>query len=150
STPAVLSVPESCSLLLQTERAGREQAIATLRVVMLRLLTSLRPGRVRFTIFDPISLGESFAGFMHLVAYQEALVGSRIWTDREQIDARLTELTSHMENVIQKYLRNEFASIDAYNRQAGQLAEPYRFLVIADFPAGFSDTAIRRVRSIIS
>ena len=150
ATPVLLAVPESCSLLLQTERAGRQQAIDTLRVVMLRLLTSLRPGRVRFTIIDPVGLGESFAGFMHLVDYEEALVGGRIWTDNDQIEARLTELTSHMENVIQKYLRNEFATIDAYNRQAGQLAEPYRFLVVADFPTNFTEGAARRLSSIIS
>jgi DNA segregation ATPase FtsK/SpoIIIE, S-DNA-T family len=150
ATPVLLAVPGCCSLLLQTERAGRQQAIDALRVIMLRLLTALRPGRVRFTILDPVGLGESFAGFMHLVDYEEALVGGRIWTDSEQIEARLTELTSHMENVIQKYLRNEFATIDAYNRQAGQLAEPYRFLVVADFPTNFTEGAIRRLGSIIS
>ncbi len=150
STPAVLAVPQYCSLLIQTDRAGRNQAIDALRVIMLRLLTTLPPGRVRFTIVDPLGLGESFAGFMHLADYEEALVGGRIWTDPEQIEARLTELTSHMENVIQKYLRNEFPSIDAYNRQAGQLAEPYRFLVVADFPANFTENAVRRFSSIIS
>lgn len=150
TTRALLAVPDHCSLLLQTDRAGRQQAISTLRVIMLRLLTALRPGRVRFTIMDPVGLGESFAGFMHLVDYEETLVGARIWTDSEQIEARLTELTGHMETVIQKYLRNEFPTIDAYNRQAGQLAEPYRFLVVADFPTNFTEGAIRRLASIIS
>ena len=45
-------------------------------------------------------------------------------------------MTEHMETVIQKYLRNEYATIDRYNAQAGELAEPYRFLVLADFPGG--------------
>jgi energy-coupling factor transporter ATP-binding protein EcfA2 len=53
-----------------------------------------------------------------------------------------------METVIQKYLRNEFATIDDYNAQAGELAEPYRFLVISDFPVNFSDEAFRRLSSI--
>ncbi len=150
STPALLLVPGRCALFLQAERAGRPQAIAALRLAMVRLLTSLPPGRVRFTIIDPIGLGESFAGFMHLADYEEALVGGRIWTESEHIEARLTELTSHRENVIQKYLRNEFDSIDAYNRQAGELAEPYRFLVIADFPAGFTEAAAHRLASIVS
>jgi hypothetical protein len=53
-----------------------------------------------------------------------------------------------METVIQKYLRNEFETIDDYNAQAGELAEPYRFLVIADFPTGFQGEAFRRLGSI--
>jgi len=150
TTPAVLASQNRCSLLLQTDRAGRQRAIDTIQVAMLRLLTTQPVGRVRFTIIDPVGLGESFAGFMHLVDYQEALVGSRIWTESEHIEARLIELTSHMENVIQKYLRNEFPTIEAYNRQAGPLAEPYRFLVVADFPANFTEGAVRRLSSIIS
>ena len=49
-----------------------------------------------------------------------------------------------MENVIQKYLRNQYASIEEYNAQAGSIAEKYHFLVIASFPVNFSDTAARR------
>ena len=97
-------------------------------------LTSLPPDRARFTIIDPVGLGQNFAGFMHLADHDEALVGARIWTEAEQIEQRLADLTEHMETVIQKYLRNEFETIDEYNAQAGELAEPYRFLVIADFP----------------
>ena len=51
--------------------------------------------------------------------------------------------------MIQKYLRNEFETIDEYNAQAGELAEPYRFLVIADFPVGF-DAMIRSAGSTAS
>lgn len=147
--PALLELPDRCSLFLQSERGGRQQAIQTLRAVMVRLFTSLPPGRVRFTILDPVGLGESFAGFMHAGDYQDSLVGGRIWTETAQIQQQLEDLTQHMENVIQKYLRNEFDTIEEYNEQAGELAEPYRFLVIADFPANFNEEAARRLSSIV-
>ncbi|MCC6357575.1 MAG: DUF87 domain-containing protein [Phycisphaerales bacterium] len=147
--PVLLDPPSSGALLVQSNHEGRGEAISVLRTAMVRLLTSLPPGRVRFTILDPIGLGESFAGFMHLADYAEALIGGRIWTESDQIDAHLVELTAHMETVIQKYLRNEFETIDEYNAQAGTLAEPYRYLVIADFPAKFNDDSVRRLRSIM-
>lgn len=146
--PVSLAFPRQASLLVQTDREGREQALRTLQMVMVRLLTCLPAGRVRFTLIDPIGLGQSFAGFMHLADHDEALVGGRIWTEKEQIEQRLADLTEHMETVIQKYLRNEFETIDQYNAQAGELAEPYRFLVIADFPAAFDGEAANRLRSI--
>src|SRR5439155_4934773 len=121
SVPALLSFPRQASLLVQTDRAGREDAIRALQMVMTRLLTSLPPGRVRFTLIDPVGLGQNFAGFMHLADFDEALVGGRIHTDAEQINQRLADLTDHMEKVIQKYLRNEFETIDDYNAQAGEL-----------------------------
>ncbi|MFN8729107.1 MAG: FtsK/SpoIIIE domain-containing protein, partial [Planctomyces sp.] len=120
------------------------------RSTMLRLLTSFPPGKLRFTILDPVGLGQSFAGFMHLADYEDALVTDRIWTEPRHIEARLTDLTEHMENVIQKYLRNQFKSIEEYNEQAGEIAEPYRFLVIADFPANFSEVSAKRLASILA
>jgi hypothetical protein len=54
-----------------------------------------------------------------------------------------------METVIQKYLRNEYPSIEAYNEQAGEIAEPYRFLVMADFPVNVSDQSAKRFASIL-
>jgi S-DNA-T family DNA segregation ATPase FtsK/SpoIIIE len=148
AVPALLAFPKHSSLLIETERTGRPEAIRTMQMVMTRLLTSLPAGRLRFTMIDPVGLGQNFAGFMHLSDYDDALVGGRIWTDTDQIDHRLGDLTEHMETVIQKYLRNEFATIDDYNEQAGELAEPYRFLVIADFPANFSTEAIARLASV--
>ncbi len=146
--PALMAFPRHASLLIHADRAGRPAALAALQAVMTRLLTTLPPGRARFTLIDPVGLGQNFAGFMHLTDYDEALVGGRIWTQAEQIDQRLADLTDHMETVIQKYLRNEFETIDDYNVQAGELAEPYRFLVIADLPVGFSDESLRRLSSI--
>ncbi len=148
--PGVLSFPQQASLLIEAGKGGRDEAVRVLQMLMMRLLTSVPPGRVHFTIIDPVGLGRNFAGFMHLADYDEALVGTRIWTDTDQIEQRLTDLTEHMETVIQKYLRNEYETIDEYNKQAGELAEPYRYLVIADFPVRFEGEAYRRLNSIAS
>jgi len=134
-------------------RAGAEQraiAISSLNAMALRLLTALPPGKVRFTFVDPVGLGQSFAGLMHISDYEEAIVGERIWTDARHIEQRLSDLTEHMETVIQKYLRNEYQTIQAYNAEAGEVAEPYRFLVIADFPAAMTEVAARKLASIVS
>jgi len=148
--PAILSFPNDCSLFIQTSQHARSNAIGLIKSVMARLFMSQLAGRVHFHIFDPIGLGENFVGFMHAADYEKALVGGRIWTKREHVQKCLNELTTHMENVIQKYLRNEFDTIEEYNQQAGELAEPYRFLVVADFPVNFSDESIRHLRSIIN
>ena len=147
--PAILPLPVQGSLLVQTQREQRRAAIDLLRAVIVRIMLALPPGQARFTIIDPIGLGENFAGLMHLVDYEEALLDGRIWTEADHIESRLANLTGHMETVIQKYLRNEFETIAAYNVQAGELAEPLRFLVIADYPACFSDTALERLQRIV-
>ena len=63
-----------------------------MQAIMLRMLTSMPPGKVRFTIFDPVGLGENFSAFMHLADYDEQLVTSRIWTESRHIEQRLGRL----------------------------------------------------------
>jgi len=147
--PAFLPFPERGNLVVKSRDAGREQAIQVLKRVILRYLTALPAGKVRFTVIDPVGLGDNFAAFMHLADYDENLIGSRIWTETGHIEKRLSELTAHMENVIQKYLRNQFASIVEYNVKAGEVAEPFRVLVVANFPANFNLEAARRLVSIM-
>ena len=115
---------------------------------MFRLLTSLPPGHVRFTIIDPIGIGRNFGAFMHLADYDGALVTTQVWTDPRQIEERLADLAVHMETVTQKYLRNEYATIEEYNAVAEEVAEPYRVLVVADFPSKFDEKSAARLAAI--
>jgi hypothetical protein len=148
SIPALLPFPAG-AMVLEASDDARNRAVETIQAVMFRLLTCLPPGKVRFTIVDPVGLGQNFAAFMHLADYDEALVGGRIWTEQGHIEQRLADLTAHMENVIQKYLRDQFQTIEEYNTSAGEVAEPFRFLVVANFAANFSADAIRRLVSIV-
>jgi DNA segregation ATPase FtsK/SpoIIIE, S-DNA-T family len=146
--PLALSFPDQGSLLFETSDSGDGSVIGTLNHIILRLLTTMPPGKISITIIDPVGLGQNFAGLMHLSDYEESIINRRIWTQRDQIEERLEELNEHIEKVIQMYLRNEFATITDYNEQAGSVAEKYHFLVIADFPANFGETAAKRLQSI--
>ncbi len=148
--PVSLTFPQAMTLLLETKLNGRDEAITLLNTSVLRLLGTAPPGRLNLTIIDPVGLGQNFAGIMHLADYEETLINSRIWTDPRQIEQRLADVNEHMEKIFQMYLRNEYANLSEYNRQAGDMAEKYHFVVIADFPAGFSETAAKRLLSILT
>ncbi len=146
--PTWLSLAEQPRMVITADGAGRQAAGDVLQLMMFRFLTAVPAGRLRFTIVDPSALGQNFATFMHLADYDEQLVGKRIWTDSRQIEERLALLSDHMEKILQKYLRNEFASIHEYNAHAGEVAEPFHVLVVANFPTGLSDNAMRRLKTI--
>ena len=151
SIPLALSFPDRGSLLFETVDSDcRAGVIGSLNHIILRLLSTTPPGKISFTIIDPVGLGQNFAGLMHLADYEESLISRRIWTQRDQIEERLAELSEHIEKVIQMYLRNRYRTITEYNEQAGSVAEKYHFLVVADFPADFSETAAKRLQSIIA
>ena len=146
--PILLPFPERASLLFRAHDDGKARALESLQALLMRCWTALPAGAARCTIIDPVGRGENFAAFMHLADHEESLVNSRIWTEPAHIDQRLADLTAHMENVLQKYLRNQYETLAEYNAQAGEVAEPYRFLVVADFPVNFTPDAARRLISL--
>ncbi|MCU0726080.1 MAG: hypothetical protein MUE73_09870, partial [Planctomycetes bacterium] len=148
--PVALTFPEHASLLVRYGAVDRDRAIEVLSGAVLKALVAFPPGKARLTILDPVGLGQSFSALMHLADHDEDLVHGRIWTETAHIERRLADLTEHIEKVIQKYLRNKYATITEYNAEAGDLQEPYHFLVVADFPAGFNDIATERLASILS
>jgi len=145
SLPLVLTYPQQGSILFETTKSGNDLVIASLNNIIFRLLATSPAGKLSFTIIDPVKLGQNFATVMHLADYEDNLINGRIWTQPNQIEERLAALNEHMEKVIQMYLRNEYQTIAEYNVDAGNIAEKYHFVVIADFPANFTESAARRL-----
>jgi hypothetical protein len=151
SIPALVPFADGAEgkcLLLKATGPIKEDCIGAAQSLMLRLLANVPPGKVLFTLLDPVGLGQSAAPFMSLADHEEKLITNRAWTEPQHIEEQLGKLTEHMENVIQKYLRNDYSTIEEYNHKAGEVAEPYRVLVVFDFPVNFSETAARRLVSI--
>ncbi len=126
----------------QTLQAASEMTYG----ILARLLLALPSGKVKFTFIDPVGLGRNISPFL---ALHEDLYGKKVWTESNHIEEQLTKTTRHMENVIQKYLRNEYADMAAYNLAAEEVEEPYRILVIYNFPVNFSDSACAKLKSIM-
>ncbi|MBL8850319.1 MAG: hypothetical protein JNG89_11630, partial [Planctomycetaceae bacterium] len=94
AVPSITPFPDGASLLLRTPTsAARAMSAQMLQSLLLRWLTLVPPGKLRLTILDPVGLGESFAGFMHLADFDELLVTTRIWTEPDQIEQQLADLT---------------------------------------------------------
>jgi DNA segregation ATPase FtsK/SpoIIIE, S-DNA-T family len=146
--PLLLTYPDQGSLLFETTGDDHGAVATVFNGIIFRLMAVAPPGRVNFTIIDPVGLGRDFAGLMHLADYEEGLIKGRIWTQPAQIEERLGELTEHIEKVIQMYLRNEYSTIAEYNAQDETIAEKYHIVVIAGFPVNFSETAGRRLLNI--
>ncbi|MEN9360111.1 MAG: hypothetical protein RL095_1646 [Verrucomicrobiota bacterium] len=148
SLPACLAFPELPSLVVATRNEGRTEASDLVRSTLLRMLASFPAGKAGLVLIDPVGLGESFAPFLRLADGRDDLLGGGVATDSRAIDRRLDDLAAHVETVIQKYLRDEYATLAEYNLAAGPTAVACRFVAIADFPAGFSDQALERLVSL--
>ena len=149
SLPALLPFPNNLATLYKTSGETNDHLVENIQSLLLRLLVNVPPGKLRFMFIDPVSLGQNVAPFMHLEDFDPQLISSRVWSEKRHIEQRLVDLTEHMGNVIQKYLRNQYKTIEEFNKEAGEVAEPYRILVVMDFPVNFSEEAAQRLVSIV-
>jgi tetratricopeptide (TPR) repeat protein len=148
-----VSVPWNLSLhrnwAITHDRDKRSVAHSFVRSLMLRHLASVKPGELQFCIFDPVGLGQTAGDLLDLVEYDADIIGGKVWTSAKDLDTRLTELSAHVEMVIQKYLRTNYETIDDFNDAAGEIAEPYRVLVLFDCPTGVSEESLMKLKSIV-
>jgi hypothetical protein len=147
SIPALVDYEAGKGIVILADQALKE-ARGMAQSAILRLLATVPPAGVRFVFIDPVSLGGNVAGFMALEKYEANLIGGKAWSDARHIEQALAEVTDHMETVIQKYLREDYKSIAEYNATA-RVKEAYRVIVAFDFPVNFSETAAKRLVSIM-
>jgi S-DNA-T family DNA segregation ATPase FtsK/SpoIIIE len=147
--PVLVDFPFTAGIAIQSEVQDQSHAVSLARSLVLRILAAVPPGKARFVFVDPQAVGQSVAEFRHLAEFDSQIVDVKTWTSEREITARLDELSAHLEIVISNYLRGQFSTIDEYNAYAGEVAEPYRILVVFDYPEAFTERSARQLLSII-
>lgn len=143
-------------VVLDLDRCGgfRTESREVIESAVLQLLENLPPGQVKIDAVDPVALGDSLS---FLYGLSDAnLLGEAIWTTPAQTAQLLTDLEHHITFVTQKYLQGQYNSLTAYNQAAGEVAEPYRVVLLYDFPRMFTrdqrfydDEALDRISRLI-
>ncbi|MBP2214777.1 MULTISPECIES: FtsK/SpoIIIE domain-containing protein [Rhodococcus] len=105
--------------------------------VVLDMLALLPAGRVKIDAVDPVELGASLNFLYGLGDAGPKVFGDKIWGSHN-ISELLIELENHVAFVTQKYLQGTHETLTSYNREAGEVAEPYRLVLLFDHPKSFS------------
>jgi hypothetical protein len=122
---------------------------------ILNLLTALPANQLVLRIFDPEHGGNSAKFLFGLGDSADRIIGDRVKTSDRELTELLQSTEEHITFVTQRFLQGEHKSLTEYNRAAGEVAEPYRLLVLYDFPSGFSrgghrdDDQLDRLNKII-
>jgi S-DNA-T family DNA segregation ATPase FtsK/SpoIIIE len=149
SIPVVLHRRLHSCVVIETPQAHIDRAIDVAHQMLWRLLSGAPPAQAKLTLIDPLGRGQHFTNFMALADHDPSLVGHRVWTTDNKIDARLGELAHHAEDVLQASLRDRFERIEDYNEVAGSMAEPYRAVAAVGFPEALSRDGYRHLRALI-
>ncbi len=148
--PVMYSLLDRRALLIHADnKPANTASITVMDNVLTRILRQVPPGKATFTLFDPLGLGSNFAPYLKLQEYSDKLIDGAVWTSRDQIKRQLENIITHLEGVNKLYLKADYPDIEAFNQDAKEIREPYRFLVIADFPEGFDEESLRDLVRIV-
>jgi hypothetical protein len=145
--PKVIPFLNKSNIVFNCEGAAdTKEAIRISHNIIARTLLSLPANKTKFTFIDPLELGGNAAPFTPL---HSDIYGGMVYTQEEDINNQLTILIRAIENLIQKYLQDKFTNIADYNHQAKEVPEPYRLLVVYNYPHGFNETTTNKLLKII-
>lgn len=129
--PALFPLSETSGICFLTTNKNQVAINNALQRLALRLMLSVPVGLGKFTFIDATGLGQNFK---YLSKLNNKLIGNKILTEIKEIERALEGLKQHVTNIIQKVIGHQYSSLEEYNRTAGEIAEPYNFLFIANFP----------------
>ena len=144
-----LYVRPTTGLHLITQRPTRAATQALVRALLLRALAAHAPGTLQLMVFDPVGLGQSVAPLLELSEYDQDLLGGKVWSSASDFESKMTEITAHVELVVQKFLRSDYVTLAEFNAAAGEIATPYRLLVVFDFPTHFDQESFDNLCRVI-
>lgn len=149
-TPAVLPVlGETRNLVVRTSTdEAREAAISGIHSLAWRLLLTIPVRDLRLLLFDPAGNGRNLAPLAQIGNEHPDLVGERIWCEERRVEEQIDTAAGQFREVIQTYLQGRYDTIEDYNRQAGDIAEPYRVIVALDYPYRYSGSAVEELSNI--
>lgn len=131
----------NCKNVIETK-----EAIRISHNIISRTILALPASKTKITFIDPLELGSNAAPFTPLL---REIYGGMVFTQQNDIENQLSILTRAIENVIQKYLQDKFKDIADYNLKTKEVPEPYRLLVVYNFPHGFNETTANKLLNII-
>jgi DNA segregation ATPase FtsK/SpoIIIE, S-DNA-T family len=146
--PALIPIHQTNGICFLTHTENRELIHKTMQAIALRLLLALPTGLCKFTLYDGTGLGTNLIALSNI---SSKIKGENILTDSDELKRALNAAKSEIPNIIQKVLGQKFLgkTLIDYNKEAGELAKPYHFIFITDYPNSFSKEQAESLEKII-
>lgn len=139
-----LLLPMNVNAVMMNLGVEAEKVPNLFQNIILRLLLSMRMEFVKVSIVD-MDFGNSFPV---VSAITNPLFKNDLIFRPEEISRLIDELTDEIGTVNKRFM-GRCASIDIFNKDAGERALPYHFVFIDDFPSGFSSQSIDTLLRLI-
>jgi len=124
----------------------KDRITEVLEMITLKLIASLPDGLAKVTIIDKAGSGQNFP---RLNSLHEKFTDGKVLTDEFQIEKEIEDIKSSMTAISQSISHSGFETIEEYNLNTNEVQQRYNFIVINNFPSGFSKKSAENLLSLI-
>ena len=145
--PLILPLLDSGSIVLSTsEPEGTTAAMGAVSSMVLRLLCSVPPTDLIVHQYDPRLRG-TLSPLAQLRSLPVPLIGPAM-TDERELELALEGLT-HDVTRVSELLAGRYETLGALESEVGESGEPYRILVVSDYPAGIGERSASMIERLM-
>jgi hypothetical protein len=146
--PAILPFSQSnaTAFLIDNEQNNEDTIQRVFHLLAFRIMLSLPINRCKFHFVDTLSFGKK-VNIMNRLS--EKIMTNAIVNNEKQLEDLIKELEQTVIDINQNQLIH-YNSLEDFNREAGHLAVPYRFVFISNFPNSFSKELTNRFYKLIN
>jgi hypothetical protein len=142
-------VPFSSSkgiLLITSNEEQKKLASLSMQCIAFRLMLSIPTKQSHFYIIDNEGSGQNFS---NLFGLDEKIIEKEIWDDDHEIVRGLQELKDLVPKIVSENLTTKYADLNEYNQQIPHSNQPFRFVMVANYPKGFNTEAQNHLVSLM-
>lgn len=118
----------------------------SIQTLAYRLLLSVPNRQAKFYIIDNEKNGSSFSSLFGL---DEKILHVEIWDDEQEIITGFTEIKNQVPIILSKSLQNKYDDLADYNEKISHSSQPFQFVLIANFPRGFTQDSFDKLKNLI-
>lgn len=145
--PALIPFSTSKGILFITsDEAQKKKANIAMQEIAFRLILSVPIKQSYFYIIDSEGNGQSFSNMFGL---DKKIVEEDIWDDEHEIVKGLQDIKNIVPKIISENLTTKYADLAEYNNLIPHSNQPFRFIMIANFPKGFNNDAFQHLLSLM-
>ena len=145
--PALVPFSSSKGILLITSNEEqKKQASLSMQCIAFRLMLSIPTKQSHFYIIDNEGSGQNFS---NLFGLDEKIIEKEIWDDDHEIVRGLQELKDLVPKIVSENLTTKYADLNEYNQQIPHSNQPFRFVMVANYPKGFNTEAQNHLVSLM-
>jgi hypothetical protein len=114
--------------------------------LLLRLVLAFPIGMARLLLIDRVEQGRAFSLYSSRLHID--LASEKIFDNDREIEDQILNIRTKTSQIIQTKLSN-YRNIDEFNIANPDVKTPYQFIVISNFPSGFSSQALMALSDIL-